>query len=566
MKKIKEVLKKLKPDTKFKKFITTQLVLIVIVFLFLIFTGSFAYLGNLIGDGINTITNINSYNPSERRFFFTPHDPVPFGVSTSGFADGSGSITNEKDQLATLIKGEAESSATENYSVYVDLSNNTFIYTTAAKTAELLLNVVDPEGNEVTSIAGLTRVTVTDATGKSYTGFDITEINRMIRIIENRSITTTSQKEEEWTMSVTFVDLPSSQTSNANKDLDIDIHFQKEAYPHLIVNAENTYYIGPNVSFDCEGAGARWDAATNSLIVSSLNAVGECTLTQNKNESATPLDDYIVSLSGTTQGTGEVVNENGYRYEGKNPNNYIWFNEELWRVIGVFDTVLADGTTTERLTKIIKADSIGSYAWDSENVNNWNESTLKALLNTSYLNSENGTGTENCYGYRASVPTNCDYTQNGIKNEYKSMIENVTWNLGGFSSSSTAASAVFAAERGTTVYTGNPTTGTGYIGLMYPSDYMYSSLESSCSRTTTFNNYDSSSCAGANWMYGEGYEWTLAPVSSSSVLAWDLRNGGYGNGTDSRSGDGVRPVLYLNSEVKYLDGAGSEADPLIVEM
>ena len=37
------------------------------------------------------------------------------------------------------------------------------------------------------------------------------------------------------------------------------------------------------------------------------------------------------------QGTGQVVNENGYRYEGKNQNNYIWFNNELWRIIGVFD-------------------------------------------------------------------------------------------------------------------------------------------------------------------------------------------------------------------------------------
>ncbi len=320
------------------------------------------------------------------------------------------------------------------------------------------------------------------------------------------------------------------------------------------------------VDVSCSNAVGRWLYDSWELKVDSITDTASCYIDFYTQTQTIMLDDHIVSLSGTTQGTGEVVNENGYRYEGKNPNNYIWFNEEMWRVIGVFDTTLADGTTTERLTKIIKADSIGSYAWDSENVNNWNESTLKSLLNTSYLNSENGTGTENCYGYSTSVPTNCDYSQSGIKNEYKSMIENVTWNLGSFSSGITTASALFAAERGTTVYTGNPTTGTGYIGLMYPSDYMYSSLESSCSRTTTFSSYGSSSCAGANWMYGEGYEWTLSPNSSNSLYTWYLRNGGFGSISSSSNENGARPVLYLNSEVKYLDGAGSEADPLIVEM
>ncbi len=236
MNKMKKALNKIKPKTRLNKFITRQLFLIVAVFLFLIFTGSFAYLGNIIGDGVNTLSNISSHTPSERRFFFTPHDPVPFGVSTTGFVDGSGSITNEEDQLATLIKGEAESSATEYYSVYADFTNNSFVYTTAEKTAELLLNVVDPEGNEVTTIEGLTRVTVTDATGKSYTGFDVTEVNKMIRLHDLKEITTTSKIEEKWTMSVTFVDLPSSQTNNLNKELSANINLD---FPNEMISGQS---------------------------------------------------------------------------------------------------------------------------------------------------------------------------------------------------------------------------------------------------------------------------------------------------------------------------------------
>ncbi len=319
------------------------------------------------------------------------------------------------------------------------------------------------------------------------------------------------------------------------------------------------------VDVSCSNAIGIWHYNTWKMEVDSITGDVTCSVDFYTQTEIVMLDDYIVSLSGTTQGTGEVVNENGYRYEGKNPNNYIWFNEELWRVIGVFDTTLADGTTTERLTKIIKADSIGSYAWDSGDVNNWNESTLKSLLNTSYLNSENGTGTENCYGYSTTTPNSCDYTQKGIKNVYKSMIENVTWYLGGSSFDVTASSA-YSVERGTTVNSGNPTIGTGYIGLMYPSDYMYSSLESSCARTTEFGNYPTSECAGANWMYGEGFESILAPVSFNSKDVWFLIYSGNVSIVDSSFGVVARPVVYLKSEVKYLDGAGSEADPLIVEM
>ncbi len=43
------------------------------------------------------------------------------------------------------------------------------------------------------------------------------------------------------------------------------------------------------------------------------------------------------------------------RYTGKNPNNYVLFNNELWRMIGIFDGKI----------KIIKNDSIKDMSWDS---------------------------------------------------------------------------------------------------------------------------------------------------------------------------------------------------------
>ena len=86
-----------------------------------------------------------------------------------------------------------------------------------------------------------------------------------------------------------------------------------------------------------------------------------------------------------------------------------------------------------------------------QNFNDWTKSSLQKELNGSYLNS--------------------------IKSPYKEMINNTVWSLGGLSSSSdenyfgTAISSTwYFYERGTIVYTNQPTEWTGKIGLMYPSE------------------------------------------------------------------------------------------------
>jgi len=48
--------------------------------------------------------------------------------------------------------------------------------------------------------------------------------------------------------------------------------------------------------------------------------------------------------------------ENRYYYRGANPNNYITFNNETWRIVSLEN----DGTL-----KIIKNDSIGNFAYDN---------------------------------------------------------------------------------------------------------------------------------------------------------------------------------------------------------
>ena len=261
-----------------------------------------------------------------------------------------------------------------------------------------------------------------------------------------------------------------------------------------------------------------------------------------------------------------MVSENGYRYEGKNPNNYIWFNNELWRVIGVFDSA-SHGQSGQNLVKIIRADSMGGLAWDKSysNANDWTASSLKNLLNGAYLNREDGTDTGYCYGSNIAQ-ANCDYRNIGINDIYRPMIAEVTWYLGGYSDTSATAASFYGYERGSTVYSGRPTEIKAKIGLMYVSDYGYSVLASSCTRTTNLDDYNSSICAGESWLYGRGCEWTITPNSSDSDVVFTLYDRGDLLNYDAGYGFGVRPVLYLDSSVYVIDGSGTASDPYIIGM
>ena len=319
------------------------------------------------------------------------------------------------------------------------------------------------------------------------------------------------------------------------------------------------------VDVECTNATGKWLYDEWKLAVENINGTNATCDVDFVTINKTYINTYITSLSGQTQGDGQVVNENGYRYEGKNPNNYIWFNNELWRIIGVFDSA-SHGQSGKNLVKIIRADSIGGLAWDKSNTNNWTAASLMNLLNGAYLNREDGTDSGYCYGYSTTVPSNCDYTNIGINSTYRSMIANVTWYLGGYSSNSATAEAFYGYERGTTVYSGRPTEWEGKIGLMYPSDYGYSVLASSCARTTNLNSYGTSTCAGESWLYGQGDEWTLPPHSSYSLNVFNVTDRGTLYVDDANRGYLARPVLYLDSSVYVIDGNGTMADPYIIGM
>ena len=346
------------------------------------------------------------------------------------------------------------------------------------------------------------------------------------------------------------------------------VYFDVEPPDVYITSSNLPTTYGKLGAITCSNSSATYNQQYNRIEVSNINTKYEnCTLNYTDSSSKVNLATYIKGLAGKKQGTGQLVNENGYRYEGKNPNNYVWFNNEYWRIIGVFDST-SHGQANKNLVKIIRADVLDGLAWHKSNTNDWTAASLNKLLNGAYYNAQDGTSSGYCYGYSTTATANCDYTKKGIQSGYRSMIANVTWYLGGYSSNSATAEAFYGYERGTTVYSGRPTSTTGYIGLMYPSDYGYSVLSSSCARTTNLDSYSSDTCAGQSWLYGKGYEWTLTPDSSHSYYVFYLNNSGYlyAHISSASDGKGARPVLYLDASVYKIDGEGTLDKPYIIGM
>ena len=93
---------------------------------------------------------------------------------------------------------------------------------------------------------------------------------------------------------------------------------------------------------------------------------------------------------------------------------------------------------------------------------------------------------------------------------------------------------------------------------MYASDYGYAASNSYW--TTNMGSY--SSARNNNWMYMGLYEWTISRNSSDSDDAFRVYDTGDLNYTYVYfSYLAVRPSFYLNSNVEYNGGTGTESDP-----
>ena len=270
------------------------------------------------------------------------------------------------------------------------------------------------------------------------------------------------------------------------------------------------------------------------------------------------------------------TSDENIRYYGSNPNNYVSFNNELWRIIGVFGNNV----------KLVRSEKLGELSWDSSEssvngghgVNEWSQSDLKNYLNTMYYGGTSVT----CYNGKYDQTTTCP--TNRLDETSKSLIDNHIWNTGApndstlYDSTTNSYDTVefYKAERGNETgkicsssnycndTVNRTTTWTGYVGLPYITDYAYASGGDDCN--TKIDQSSTDKCKNNNWMFKNTWYWTLSPAAYSDCdnRVWFVFGAGYTGGNFAAVPLSAFPTIYLKSNILIESGTGTSSDPYIL--
>ncbi|MDO4377513.1 MAG: prepilin-type N-terminal cleavage/methylation domain-containing protein [bacterium] len=256
----------------------------------------------------------------------------------------------------------------------------------------------------------------------------------------------------------------------------------------------------------------------------------------------------------------DTTSDENIRYVGANPNNYVSFNDELWRIIGVFGSNL----------KLVRDDILTTYSFDNKTTaqgietntgtNDWSNSYIREFLNDYYYDGK----TITCHSKTSDSSTTNATIEcpdiNKINEVAKNMIQRTTWNLGGTSSLDSSADDFYMAERGTGVFSGHATISTDYIGLIYASDYGYASSDESCRKSLGVLE-----CKNSNWLHKKIDYWLVTPSSSYADFVFYVTNYGGLFAMQASYLESVLPSVYLNSNVEITGGSGTSSDPYILK-
>ena len=507
--------------------------------------GTFAYFGSFVTNlNSNMVVNINAASPGNSSL-----------VTSSAVLNLQVPSTNMSELMANNVVAAAESSAILNvtltgstgistrctYDIVFEYSSNSNVYgqspttKTSGADKEITFEVEGPTGTS-NPFGGEANIDYDTSKGwiakTSTTGAKI-KLASGVRITNNSNMPSA----QVWKITARYYNLKVSQEQLAGKGFVGKIYAENPVCNGTIPDAED--------------------------LIKNIAAEGEKASSQDSSTK------YIVS------------NENGYRYEGKDPDNYICLDnnssgtcaeDNTFRIIGVFDEKVGTSETDAKLQPVIKIIKSTNYtssgiAWDTNRKNNWNNSSLKTLLNGTYLTSLNS------YNHIDKVLST------------RWSLNSLDFSAGKYNGYWPQAQIFNNSEKYGVVYEGNPTYTYAKVGLMYPSDYMYGVMASDCDRSivswandNTVPSYvNTEKCSTQNWLYNKkfdktfwdnvsgsdysaGLEWTLSPFSDDDGDAFFVRSDGGVDGDDVDILGSVRPLLNLDTSIELI-GSGSLSNP-----
>ena len=581
----------------------------IVALLALIIGATYAYFRASGNSGSNTDINVTTYTLD--LLSFEMGSDIKINADQTSFASGKGNATGSTFAKAILTANNKTNTATKNYYMYLNISNNTFTYTQNENTPELLLTITDVSGNAITSITGLTYKTVIDGKGTSVSGFDITTKSGLLTLFDNREITASPTKTEEWNVTVTFVNYNVNQTGNAGKSFNAKLMIQQEEYELTLADicagktlsdcvisqytgtqGDNALYYHNSTLTNGAGDNSYRYAGGDYVLTEAGKATGATMMIGYNNSVTTALIDFY--CNGTKQYVGyasscstshyylikgdttqyqtynEALNasvEKGYLTKD-NVKNFVCFGsdattcptENLYRIIGVFNNHVKLIKYDYAKSSLLGTDGDFSQEYTSNYFSG--EQGESPSSNSLYYWNNAGTNTWSASKLN-TVNLNTNFTTN-IGTAWANKIATTTWKVGGGTYANLRDAVPKTAYQYEVGSSASTTTYDAKIGLMYVSDYYYSASPSAWTLVGYNSDYTKSyaSAKGENWLYGGGWDWTISRNSVSSRSAFYVFNTGYVLLNSVGNYFGVRPSFSLLSSTTYVSGSGSMSDPV----
>ena len=342
----------------------------------------------------------------------------------------------------------------------------------------------------------------------------------------------------------------------------------------------------------CENGGElSWDD-TNKIVLMSGNVSDKCYVYFDMIPSVL-LADFVISQYNGIQGNNNIyyhdssltngAKDNSYRYAGLSDttNNYVCFasmaspcpEDNLYRIIGVFDRQVKLIKATLATSDLLGTDGpyygYNKYGWTSlsscsTDVAYNNVNVVNPLANKNIIAAPMPSGNIGCNEWKYSELNKTNLNTNYLNNvgtTWSNMIEDTTWKVSGIATDSTP-SAIYTEEITNASKTYGPSDGTSKIGLMYASDYAFAAAPSAWTKDLVY--YNSSAVTSANWMYMGLDEWTISRDSNNTTNSFAIFSTGYLYTPDTQFNQEspyVRPTFYLNFDISYKSGSGTQSDP-----
>ena len=581
----------------------------IVALLALIIGATYAYFRASGNSGSNTDINVTTYTLD--LLSFEMGSDIKINADQTSFASGKGNATGSTFAKAILTANNKTNTATKNYYMYLNISNNTFTYTQNENTPELLLTITDVSGNAITSITGLTYKTVIDGKGTSVSGFDITTKSGLLTLFDNREITASPTKTEEWNVTVTFVNYNVNQTGNAGKSFNAKLMIQQEEYELTLADicagktlsdcvisqytgtqGDNALYYHNSTLTNGAGDNSYRYAGGDYVLTEAGKATGATMMIGYNNSVTTALIDFY--CNGTKQYVGyasscstshyylikgdttqyqtynEALNasvEKGYLTKD-NVKNFVCFGsdattcptENLYRIIGVFNNHVKLIKYDYAKSSLLGTDGDFSQEYTSNYFSG--EQGESPSSNSLYYWNNAGTNTWSASKLN-TVNLNTNFTTN-IGTAWANKIATTTWKVGGGTYANLRDAVPKTAYQYEVGSSASTTTYDAKIGLMYVSDYYYSASPSAWTLVGYNSDYTKSyaSAKGENWLYGGGWDWTISRYSDDSSSAFFVYDYGSVLSNNVISNRGVRPSFSLLSSTTYVSGSGSMSDPV----